>query len=83
MACPDWKEKGIGNLKKGIEFLKEYRWSSYLDYIGKKNFPSVIDRDFLMEYFKDEKEYENFINDWVVGDHKNLEKIENYTIDGG
>lgn len=25
-----------------LELLKKYRWSSYLDYIGIKNFPSVI-----------------------------------------
>lgn len=38
---PNWKEKGIEEPEKVIEFLENYKWSSYQDYIGKKNFPSV------------------------------------------
>lgn len=46
---PGWKEKGIENSKEVIEFLENYKWSSYSDYIGNKNFPSVTDRDFMIE----------------------------------
>ncbi len=47
---PDWKEKGTRNPRKAINFLSSgYKWSSYPDYIGKKNFPSVTERDFLSE----------------------------------
>ncbi len=46
---PRWKEKGIQDPKKVIEFLENYKWSSYIDYIGKKNFPSVTERKFLLE----------------------------------
>ncbi|MDA2922906.1 transposase, partial [Patescibacteria group bacterium AH-259-L07] len=28
---PKWKEEGIKNLKKIKEFLRDYRWSNYLD----------------------------------------------------
>ena len=36
--------------RKQTKFLENYRWSSYLDYIGKKNFPSVTSRKFLLEF---------------------------------
>lgn len=45
---PGWKEKGIKDLKRAIKFLEEeYRWSSYADYLGKYNFPSLTRREFL------------------------------------
>ncbi len=40
-----------------MKFLEEYRWSSFPDYIGKKNFPSVSSRDFVLEIFGGEKKY--------------------------
>ena len=46
---PNWRERGIGEPKKVMEFLESYRWSSFPDYIGKKNFPSVTSRDFIAE----------------------------------
>ncbi|MEK7503533.1 MAG: transposase [Patescibacteria group bacterium] len=45
---PKWKERGIKNPEKVIKFLEDYKWSSYPDYIGKKNFPSITKRDFLL-----------------------------------
>ncbi len=30
----DWKEDGIKDWKKAKEFLKNYKWSSYLDHKG-------------------------------------------------
>jgi len=48
------------------KFLKNYRWSSFLDYIGKKNFPSVISKDFLSNGVLDlEKEHEMEIKNWL------------------
>lgn len=37
--------------KKAIKYLENYRWSSFPDYVGKKNFPSVTSRKFLLEFF--------------------------------
>jgi putative transposase len=48
---PGWKENGVANVQDAIEFLSSYRWSSYLDSIGVKNFPSVSNRDFLLTVF--------------------------------
>jgi putative transposase len=32
----------ISNLAHVLAYLESYRWSSYLDYAGKKNFPSIL-----------------------------------------
>ncbi len=62
---PGWKENGIENPKKVIEFLKKYKWSSYQDYIGTKNFPSVTARDFLIEVMGGEEGCEQEVEDWI------------------
>jgi len=32
----------LRNAKEALEYLDSYRWSSYLDYMGHKNFPSIL-----------------------------------------
>lgn len=49
-----WRERDKGNIRdtrKALNHLERYRWSSYLDYMGKKNFPSVIMRQFFDEAY--------------------------------
>ena len=44
----NWRERDKGrvrNARGALEYLETYRWSSYLDYIGVKNFPSLITKD--------------------------------------
>lgn len=62
---PKWKEKGIQNIETVIEFLENYKWSSYLDYVGTKNFPSVTEREFLLEIIGGEQGCKDFINNWI------------------
>ena len=62
---PKWKERGISNPKKVIKFLENYKWSSYQDYIGKKNFPSVTNRKFLLKVMGGEDACKNFVNGWI------------------
>ncbi|MFN3301904.1 MAG: transposase, partial [Patescibacteria group bacterium] len=75
---PKWKEKKVINLQKINKFLKSYRWSSYLDYIGIKNFPSVTQRQLINSYFKTPKDYRNFIIKFLP---KDLSKIEDLIIE--
>ena len=40
-----WRNRdksGIGSMTEALKFLENYRWSSYLDYAGRKNFPSIL-----------------------------------------
>ncbi|MEK7071782.1 MAG: transposase, partial [Patescibacteria group bacterium] len=62
---PSWKEKGIKNPNKVIEFLENYKWSSYPDYIDKKNFPSVTERKFLLKMMGGKNGCKEIIDDWV------------------
>jgi putative transposase len=45
-----WRERKIQAPDKALKFLENYRWSSFPDYIGKENFPSVTQRDFFNEF---------------------------------
>lgn len=62
---PKWKEKGIKNAKKAINFVENYRWSSYPDYLRKKNFPSLTSREFLLKIMGGIEECRNFVNAWL------------------
>lgn len=76
LVAPEWRERKINNLTKTIKFLENYRWSSHLDYLGKKNFPSVTQRKFLLEFFDGTKGYENKMNQWIKDlDTKKIQEI--------
>lgn len=60
-----WKRGRVKNITKAIEFLENYKWSSYQDYLGKKNFPSVTDRDFLTEMTGGEKKIKALVKEWM------------------
>ena len=62
---PNWKEKGIKEFDKTVEFLKQYRWSSFFDYMGKNNFPLVIKKDFLMSVMGNQDKYQEYVFDWL------------------
>lgn len=59
LEIPYWKEKEF-DLKKAIQFLENYRFSSYPDYIGKKNFSSVINKKFLEENIGKSEKFKQF-----------------------
>ena len=50
-----WRTLEIENAKNALEHLEAYRWSSYLDYCGKKNFPSVITKELFGDVFRNYK----------------------------
>lgn len=61
----EWRNREIKDQKQAMKFLREYRWSSFPDYIGIKNFPSVTQRELLLEYFEGEKEVEKAFAQWL------------------
>jgi len=47
-----WRERdkgSISDIRKVLEYLKTYRWSSYLDYCGTKNFPSILTKSLFSD----------------------------------
>lgn len=57
LKFPTWRERKLKDPPKAMGFLENYRWSSFPDYIGTKNFPSVTQRDFLTKVVGGPKEY--------------------------
>ncbi len=62
---PGWKEKGIKNAKRTIKYVENYRWSSYPDYLEKRNFPSLTNREFLLRVMGGKEGCLNFVNAWL------------------
>jgi len=60
-----WKEFKVKDYKKVIDFLNNYKWSSYRDYIGKSTHPFVTSRDFFTEIFNNHKGCEGSVREWV------------------
>lgn len=65
LIAPEWRIRQIKDYQKIIQFLNSYRWSSYLDYIGKENFPSVTDRNFFLKFFDGSKNYKERTEQWL------------------
>ncbi|TSA43891.1 hypothetical protein D4R49_01605 [bacterium] len=63
-GAKEWRLRSKGsirNTKEALDHLNTYRWSSYLDYIGKKNFPSILTTNLFQEksgdYLKELRDY--------------------------
>lgn len=69
----NWKEEGIKDWDRVNKFLGNYKWSSYLDYIGKNNFPYIINKEAIMQYFKTPEDYMKYVQGWEPGDMNMLE----------
>lgn len=65
-GASEWRERSIKNSDAAIAYLKKYKWSSYLDYCGVKNFPSIISRNVFGDVFNDyDKEVRSYLNSIV------------------
>ncbi|MBI2042433.1 MAG: transposase [Candidatus Nealsonbacteria bacterium] len=78
-----WKEKGLTDpeIKTALKFLENYRWSGHMDWWGIKNFPSIIDYEFMHRFFEDPKEYKDFFINWLKYYEKNTHDIKKMFIE--
>ena len=78
---PVWKEEGIRNSVEAKLFLSGYSFSSYLDYTmkarnnGKRSESKILNKNVFPEYFSTEKDFESFINYWLLFNNTNI-KVE-------
>lgn len=63
---PGWKEKGIKKAEKVKKFLENNKRHSYPDYLGKKNFPSVTGRNFLLETMGGAEGCKAYVDNWIA-----------------
>ena len=62
-----WNEKGIFDLEKTKEYLIEYPYSSYQDFIGKKRIEkSILSKKSFPGYFEKEQDFDEYITDWLT-----------------
>lgn len=72
----DWRDGSITKSQRALAELDSYRWSSFLDYCGTKNFPSVITKELFAGLFQDYRtEIEDYLKDL------SLEGIENLLLE--
>lgn len=62
----DWRNEGIKNTGGALDFLSNYKWSSYSDYETERNFSCLLSKNVFYDLFdtsdKDgKKDAENFI----------------------
>jgi putative transposase len=65
LKYPEWKKIKIENPEEANNFLEKYKWSSYLDCIGIKNFPSVTQREFIVDLMKGKNGCKDFVKYWI------------------
>jgi len=65
LKYPECRSGNLSDADGAMNFLDSYRWSSHLDYCGKKNFPSVTQRDILLKFFGGTNGYQKNIKQWL------------------
>jgi putative transposase len=61
MEFSEWRSGKVQSVDRAFDYLSTYRWSSHLDYIGIKNFPSITHREFLSPLLGSKNIYEKNI----------------------
>ncbi len=63
---PGFKEKGIGNFKKTVKFLEDYKYSSLADFSGGGGFSFVANTEAFCRLFDtDRNQFKNDFRDWL------------------
>lgn len=74
---PDWREGGIKNWNKALNFLENYKFSSFPDRIGKRK-STILAPDEILEKFpfggssKNKKEFQKFAEEFLKEKEKRL-----------
>ena len=76
---PEWKDFKVKDKRNATYRLENYRWSSYLDYIGQKNFPYVTQRIFFDELLNGPKGCQQVVEDWISFKAQNF-KLNDFSL---
>lgn len=70
----EWRSGKISSSNVAINFLMQYKWSSYQDYVGIHNFPSIISKTLFTEMFsnKYKDSVEHYLQDIALCNGNNL-----------
>lgn len=64
----EWRDNDIIDRQKAKDYLAEYSFSSYVDYIdiNRREEGLLLNKQAFPKYFVDFKEFDKFINEWLV-----------------
>lgn len=66
-GAAQWRDLRITNEAAALKHLEQYRWSSFLDYCNKRNFPSILTRDLFDDVFPNyKKSIVGYIKDFDI-----------------
>ena len=65
LKYPEWRENNISSPQKTLEFLEYYKWSSHLEYLGAKNYGSVLNKKILDEIFDGSAGYKKLVETYL------------------
>ncbi len=69
-----WKKKEITDKEKAKKFLKEYKYSSYKDYMGEEREENaILNKEEFPEYFSTSNDFEAMIEEWINFDDGKIE----------
>jgi len=61
-----WSEGRISNVNKSKQYLSDYKYSSYSDYIGGDRVESkILKPEAFPDYFSEKQEFEVFLEEWL------------------
>jgi len=63
---PEWKETGISDHDRAKDYLRKYKYSSFIDYQGEGRVERyILDKDKFPDYFLEPKEFDMHVDDWL------------------
>lgn len=62
---PGWKEKGVEDFRKSLQFLEEYKWSSCMDYLKNQGYYFFVDKIFFMKLLRGAEGCKEEIESWL------------------
>ncbi|MDO8561789.1 MAG: hypothetical protein Q7S05_03100 [bacterium] len=72
-GAESWRTLEVKSAKRALAHLEKYRWSSYLDYCGKENFPAIISKELFGDVFGNyKKTIEDYLDDIEVESIRDL-----------
>ncbi len=69
LLSKNWKEEGFRNKKEAIEYLSNYKYSSYIDYLGFERVQNkILNTEAFPKYFSNKASFIEEIFDWFSYD---------------
>ena len=76
---PDWEKSGLTNIERAKKYLKNYSYSSYLDYAGvPRGLSKILNRSEFPDYFPSTEDFSRFLEDCLTLPSPKLEIPDDY-----